>query len=117
MGITSEDTNRKVGVPMAEREESSPDTPSGDPVVTALTTLSQVATSSASGLMGLNDDLTTIRDQRLSGWSWRRIMDDGESPKALSSLTEIAANFARASGGFRRALASGLRKEGLQVSE
>jgi hypothetical protein len=102
---------------MVEREESSPDTPSGDPVVTALTTLSEVATASASGLMGLNDDLTAIRDRRLSGWSWRRIMDDGESPKALSSLTEIAANFARASGGFRRALASGLRKEGLQVSE
>jgi hypothetical protein len=82
-----------------------------------LATLSHVATTSANELLGLNDDLTTIRERRLSGWSWRRIMNDSDSPKALSSITEIAASFARASGGFRRALAHGLRKEGLQVTE
>jgi hypothetical protein len=102
---------------MDEREGPTPAVGERDPVVTALTALSQVATSSASGLLGLNEDLTAIRDRRLSGWSWRRIMDDGESPKTLSSITQIASNFARASGGFRRALAVGLRKEGLQVSE
>jgi hypothetical protein len=102
---------------MVERDEFNPDTGNGDPVVDALTTLSQAATSSASGLMGLNEDITAIRDQRLSGWSWRRIMDDSQSSKMLSSVAEIAANFSRASGGFRRALALGLRKEGLQVSE
>lgn len=102
---------------MAECEEATPDIGESDPVVTALTTLSDVAASSASGLLGLNEDLTTIRQQRLSGWSWRRIMNDSDSPRALSSITEIASNFARASGGFRRALAHGLRKEGLQVTE
>jgi hypothetical protein len=102
---------------MAEHEESHTNTGERDPVVTALSTLSDVATSSASELLGLNDDLTAIREQRLSGWSWRRIMNDSRSPKTLSSITEIASNFARASGGFRRALAQGLRKEGLQVTE
>jgi hypothetical protein len=102
---------------MIESEATEPQSGEGDPVITALTTLSHVAKSSADGLLGLDEDLTTIREQRLSGWSWRRIMDHSESAKPLSSITEIASTFARASGGFRRALAVGLRKEGLQVSE
>jgi hypothetical protein len=102
---------------MTEFEEATTKGGEGDPVVTALTTLSHVATSSANELLGLNQDLTQIRDHRLEGWSWRRIMDDNEAKKPLSAITEIATNFARASGGFRRALATGLRGEGLQVTE
>jgi hypothetical protein len=88
-----------------------------DPVVTALTTLSDVATSSADDLLGLNEHLDEIRSRRIRGWSWHRIISDVDVPNPLSLLTHIATNFARASGGFRRALAVGLRKEGMQVTE
>jgi hypothetical protein len=88
-----------------------------DPVVAALTNLSEVATSSADNLMGLNEDIATLHSRRRRGWSWNRIISDEESPNPLSSLTAIATNFARASGGFRRALAVGLRKEGMEVTE
>jgi hypothetical protein len=88
-----------------------------DPVLEALTTLSEVATASASDLADLNEDLAILRRNRLQGWTWRRIIADAESPNPLSLLTKIAADLARACGGFRRALAVGLRREGLQVTE
>jgi len=88
-----------------------------DPVVDALTTLSDVAASSADDLMGLNEDLAVLRNHRVRGRSWNRIISDVDAPNPLSALTAIATNFARASGGFRRALAVGLRKEGMQVTE
>ena len=88
-----------------------------DPVVDALTALSDVAASSADDLLGLNEDLAVLRDHRVRGRSWHRIISDADAPNPLSALTAIATNFARASGGFRRALAVGLRKEGMQVTE
>jgi len=88
-----------------------------DPVVDALTALSDVAASSADDLLGLNEDLAVLRSHRVRGRSWHRIISDADAPNPLSALTAIATNFARASGGFRRALAVGLRKEGMQVTE
>jgi hypothetical protein len=97
---------------MAETEEIGQDR-----VLEALASLSDVATSSANELLALTEDLADIRRHRTSGWSWRRIVSADDSPKPLSVLTDIAANFARASGAYRRALAHGLRSEGMQVTE
>jgi hypothetical protein len=88
-----------------------------DPVLVALTSLSDVAASSATDLADLNQDLAQIREHRIRGWSWRQIISDVDSPNPLAVLTKIATNLARASGGFRRALAMGLRREGMQVTE
>jgi hypothetical protein len=88
-----------------------------DRVLGALASLSEVATSSANELIALSEDLADIRRHRISGWSWRRIVSSEDSPKPLSILTHIASDFARASGGYRRALAHGLREEGMQVTE
>jgi hypothetical protein len=101
---------------MIEAQEDEPGVRE-DPVVAALATLSDVATASAEDLMGLNQHLDTIRSHRRRGWSWHRIIADDALPNPLSLLTTIATNFARASGSFRRALAVGLRKEGMQVTE
>jgi hypothetical protein len=97
---------------MAETEEIEQ-----DQVLEALASLSDVATSSANELIALSEDLADIRRHRISGWSWRRIVSSEDSPKPLSVLTHIASEFARASGGYRRALAHGLRDEGMQVTE
>jgi len=88
-----------------------------DLVLEALENLSDIATSSVNELLALTEDLADIRRHRISGASWRRIVSAEESPKPLSVLTQVASNFARASGGYRRALASGLRAEGMQVTE
>jgi ribosomal protein L17 len=88
-----------------------------DPVLEALAWLSDIATSSANELLALTEDLADIRRHRVSGWSWRHIVSAKDSPKPLTVLTEVASNFARASGGYRRALACGLRAEGMQVTE
>ncbi len=88
-----------------------------DPVLEALTSLSDVAISSADELTALNEDLQRVRLRRLQGSSWRHIMAESGSPHLLSTLTKIVADLGRACGGFRRALALGLRREGLQVTE
>jgi hypothetical protein len=95
-------------------EEGSADEASVDE---ALTELSAVAESSANELIGLNEDLAEIRGRREHGWSWRRIISDSAGPRPLTSLSKVAADIARASGAFRRALAVGLRDEGMQVTE
>jgi Homeodomain-like domain len=100
-----------------ESGESRPGETGEDPVVVALAALSDVAASSADDLMSLNENLAALRNHRVRGRSWHRIISDGDSPNPLPNLTTIATNFARASGAFRRALAVGLRKEGMQVSE
>ncbi len=102
---------------MIESEEAEFGETREDPVVQALTTLSDVAASSADDLIGLNEDLAVLRNHRVRGRSWHRIISDADAPNPLSALTTIATDFARASGGFRRALAVGLRKEGMQVTE
>jgi hypothetical protein len=99
---------------MTESEEAE----SGeDLVVAALAALSDVAASTADDLISLNENLAALRNDRVRGRSWHRIISDVDPPNPLPSLTTIATNFARASGAFRRALAVGLRKEGMQVTE
>jgi predicted XRE-type DNA-binding protein len=88
-----------------------------DPVLEALSNLSEVAISSASDLADLNKDLAGLRLNRLQGWTWRRIIADADTPNPLTLLSKIAADLALACGGFRRALALGLRREGLQITE
>jgi hypothetical protein len=88
-----------------------------DPVLEALTSLSEIATSSAGDLTALNEDLQRVRQRRLQGSSWRHIMAESGSPHLLSTLTKVVADLGRACGQFRRALALGLRREGLQVTE
>jgi hypothetical protein len=88
-----------------------------DPVLEALSNLSDMATSTADDLAELNEDLARIRRSRLQGSSWRHIIADAGAPNPLSLLTKVAADLALACGGFRRALALGLRREGLQVTE
>jgi hypothetical protein len=100
-----------------EYGEGEPGESGEDPVVAALAALSDVAASSANDLISLNEDLAALRNHRVRGRSWHRIISEGDSPNPLPTLTTIATNFARASGAFRRALAVGLRKEGMQVSE
>jgi hypothetical protein len=88
-----------------------------DPVLEALTSLSEIATASAGDLTALNEDLQRVRLRRLQGSSWRHIMAESDSPRLLSTLTKVVADLGRACGQFRRALALGLRREGLQVTE
>jgi hypothetical protein len=88
-----------------------------DLVLEALTNLSDVATSTADDLAELNEDLARIRRRRQQGSSWGHIISDTDTPNPLSLLTKVAADLALACGGFRRAMAIGLRREGLAVSE
>jgi len=97
---------------MAEDQETQK-----DPVLTALTSLSDVAQSGAGDLVDINQDLAQMRQHREQGWSWRRIVSDGEVLGSLSLLTKIASDLARGIGGLRRALAVGLHREGMQVTE
>ena len=102
----------------AETEETGGTGETGeDPVVAALSALSDVAASSADDLISLNENLAALHNHRVRGRSWHRIISDVDSPNPLASLTTIATNFGRASGAFRRALAIGLRQEGMQVTE
>jgi len=88
-----------------------------DPVLEALSNLSDMATSTANDLTELNEDLLRIRRSRQQGSTWRHIIADTDRPNPLSLLTKVAADLALACGSFRRALALGLRREGLQVTE
>jgi len=88
-----------------------------DPVVEALSNLTKVAASCESDLAELRRNLDRVRRHRLDGWTLRRIMAEAGSPTPLSLMNRIASDLARACGGFRRALALGLRLEGLQVTE
>jgi hypothetical protein len=88
-----------------------------DPVLEALTNLADMATSTADDLAVLNEDLAHIRRSRQQGSSWRHIISDAAFANPLSIVTKVAADLALACAGFRRALAIGLRREGLQVTE
>jgi len=88
-----------------------------DPVLEALSNLTRVATSCEGHLADLRRDLNRLRQKRLDGWTLRRIMAEVDSPSPLALMTKVASDLARACGGFRRALALGLRQEGLQVTE
>jgi hypothetical protein len=88
-----------------------------DPVLEALSNLTRVAASCEGDLAQLRQHLGRLRQNRLDGWTLRAMMAEAGSPSPLSLMTKIAASLARACGGFRRALALGLRQEGLQVTE
>ena len=88
-----------------------------DPVLDALSSLSDIATSSAKDLNALDQDLAGMERLRRRGWTWRRIVASSDSPNALSKLGKIASDLGRASGEFRRALVRGLRQEGMQVTQ
>jgi hypothetical protein len=98
-------------------EVAGDDGQNGDSVDAALAELSDVAASSAHELISLQEDLDEIRGHRLRGRPWRHIISDANSPNPLSLLTRVAANVSRAGGSYRRALAVGLRKDGMQVTE
>jgi hypothetical protein len=83
----------------------------------ALTTLSDVAESSANGLIRLGGELTVMERRRRRGWSWRRIISATESPNPISTVMRIVDNLGRASGHLRRALTRALRSEGMQITE
>lgn len=87
-----------------------------DPAFHALTALAEAAASSADDLNALDDELTAMGRHRRQGWSWRRIVSSNGATSPLSGAARIAANLARAAGGFRRALAQALQNEGMQVT-
>jgi hypothetical protein len=88
-----------------------------DPGLGALETLSDAATSSASELVHLDAELTTMRRRRRRGWSWSRIISSNGSDDPLATVMNIVTTLGRASGEFRRALARSLRDEGMRVTE
>jgi len=88
-----------------------------DLVLEALTNLSDVATSTADDLAELNEDLARMRRSRQLGSSWRHILSEPDTANPLSIVNKLAADLALACGGFRRAMAIGLRREGLAVTE
>jgi predicted XRE-type DNA-binding protein len=88
-----------------------------DPVFEALTSLSVVAASSARDLNAVEEGLDAMRRRRRRGLTWAEIFGAKESTNPLSAVTKIAADLGRASAVLRRALASALRNEGLQVTQ
>jgi hypothetical protein len=90
-----------------------------DAAIRALTTLSEAAASSANNLVDVHDELADMGRRKRQGWSWRQILssDGWTTANPLSGVTGIVANLARAAGEFRRALARGLRNEGMRVSD
>lgn len=92
-------------------------TEGNDGALDALTTLSEVTTSSVEGLNELNEDLADARQHRREGWSWQRIVAGGDLHHSLSTVAAIAADLGRASGQFRRSLARMLRSEGMLITD
>ncbi|MGD0441034.1 MAG: hypothetical protein ABSB52_10460 [Acidimicrobiales bacterium] len=88
-----------------------------DVALEALSTLSDVASSSIDGLNEVNEGFATAQTRRRQGWSWHRIISCTDLPHSLSSMAGIAARLARAGGGFRRSLAQMLRDEGVRITE
>jgi predicted XRE-type DNA-binding protein len=88
-----------------------------DPVLNAIMGLSDIATASANDLAALQSELEDMKRHRVQGLTCRHLLSSADSPNVLSTLGAIATNLGRASGSFRRALALGLRREGMQVTE
>src|ERR1700688_812330 len=88
-----------------------------DPALEALTTLSEVASASADELNVVGDELSSMKQRRRRGWSWRRILSSGSSASLLSDVARIVANLGGASGAFRRTVAQALQKEGMQLKD
>ena len=91
------------------------DAEQGDPALEALTTLSEVASASATELNVVGDELIAMKQRRRRGWSWHRILSSSSS--LLPDLARIVANLGGASGAFRRTVARALQQEGMQVKE
>jgi hypothetical protein len=86
-----------------------------DPAATALDHLADVADTSATELHELQQDLCAMKEERRHGWTWRQIISASTAAQPLVHITRIAADLATATGAFRRALAKGLRNEGMRV--
>jgi galactokinase/mevalonate kinase-like predicted kinase len=88
-----------------------------DPALEALSTLSDVATSGAEELTSLGDNLAVMGQRRRRGWTWRRILSSTDAAGVLAGVAKVASSLGAASGSMRRALARGLRVEGMRVGE
>ena len=88
-----------------------------DPALDALTALSKAAESGADDLNLVKDRLAVMSRHRRRGWSWRRIATSADAVTPLSIAARVLADFGRAVGGYRRALATALRDEGVKVTE
>jgi len=88
-----------------------------DSALEALTSLSEVATSSADGLNAFREELLIIQDRRKLGWSWRRIASADGVLEPLSQATSILAELGPAIGEFRRELTRALLDEGMKITE
>jgi hypothetical protein len=104
-------------MPMTESMEQQETDDGGDPVLAALNGLSEFVVAGAQELLALDQNLAEMRRQRDGGWTWRHIMEATDVTGALALMAKVAADLGRAGGRFRRALALGLRLEGMQVSE
>jgi hypothetical protein len=93
------------------------DAEQGDPGLEALTTLSEVASASATELNVVGDELIAMKQRRRRGWSWHRILSSSSSSSLFSDVARIVARLGGASGAFRRTAAQALQREGMQVKD
>ena len=91
------------------------DAEQGDPALEALTTLSEVASASATELGAVGDELIAMKQRRRRGWSWHRILSSSSSSSLFSDLARTVTKLGSASGAFRRTAARALQKEGMQI--
>ena len=87
-----------------------------DLALTALDGLASAADEGVSELQALHHDVNSMREHRVSGWTWRQIMSRSSVPSPLARIARIGSRFATAGAAFRRALARSLRHEGETVT-
>src|ERR1700728_2823968 len=88
-----------------------------DPTLSAVTALSDAASSSADELKLLDHELRTMPRRRRRGWAWRRIVFDSGSANPLGATMRIVTPLGQAGVALRRSLAQALRAEGMRVTE
>jgi transposase-like protein len=88
-----------------------------DPVVRAIDQLADVIEENARDERLLARRLRRLRDGRMAGRSWRRLLDNEPEPAALVVVARMLARMSAASGGLRRSLARAVRGEGETVSD
>lgn len=89
----------------------------GDPVVEAIDELTGAIDANASDERLLARRLRRLRNGRLSGRSWRRLLESEPDPGSLALVGRILGRMSGASGGLRRALAQAARSEGESVAD
>lgn len=95
----------------------SAETVGDDPVVQAIDRLTDVIEENARDERVLARRLRRLRDGRVAGRPWRRLLDSEPDPGALMVVGRMLARMSGASGGLRRSLARAVRSEGETVSE